>query len=170
MTWNAASGLLIYLALGAWALQTPAAPKAPKDFALRLEYGCSGREIIDTAAGTYAISYRHDFETVPVRVPAKLKDQFFGFLQEARFFEMSSRVSGLRVCEPSAEYRLQVRTNGETTIVSWSDCSSSPKIESIDPKAAEPYRINALFNAIIKPFDEMASVKNLRKRRNWACL
>ena len=162
------SPLAVVSAMIMLALQTPVAPKAPKDFALRLEYGCDGREIIDTAGSIYAVSYGQAYESVSVRVPAKLKDEMFRFLNDARFFEMGSRVRGLGVCEPTTAYRLQVRSNGKTHIVSWRECGV-PKGD-IDPNADEPYRVSALANAIIQPFDAMGSVKRLRKRAMWTCL
>lgn len=156
-------GTLIMLSL-----QTVAVTKAPKDFALRLEYGCAGREIIDTAGSIYAISYGRDYESVSVRVPGKFKDEIFRLLNEARFFEMGPRVSALGICEPSTNYRLQVRANGKTHIVSWAQCEAG--VESLDPNADVADRVSALANAIVKPFNRMREVKSLRKRAMWVCL
>lgn len=137
-------------------LPAVAPSKAPKDFALRLEFGCAGRDIADTMAGTYVRTMGRGRQTAQIRVSAALKDHLFDLVNTARFYEAPARVTGLGLCEPSTHYRLQVRTNGRFHVVSWDDCHFG------EPGPGEAQRMRALAEGILKPFQAMGSVKRLR--------
>jgi len=161
---NLALGIAIVLML---ATQTP--PKAPKDFWLRLEFGCGGTDVINTAAGTYVRNNSRP-QIAHVQVSTALKDRLFTLLNDARFFEMPNRVASLGICEPSTSYTLDVGSNGRTHVVRWSECGMDDMGKSvIDPNDNDTYRVNALKNLIMQPFREMAAVKMLR-RPDWVCL
>ena len=142
--------------------------KAPKDFWLRLEFGCAGTDVVDTAAATYVRNNSRP-QIAHVRVSTALKDRLFTLLNDARFFEMPSRVASFGICEPNTRYTLQVGSNGRTHAVSWSECGMGPEKDAIDPNDNETYRVNALKNLILRPFQEMGAVKSLR-RPDWLCL
>jgi hypothetical protein len=136
---------------------------APSDFALRLEFGCSGfTDVIDTSAGTYVRAMRRGQQTARIQVSDALKDRLLSSINEARFFESASRVADSYVCEPSTDYRLEVTSNGKTHAVSWSDCSLPETTE-------ERRRIKALTTGILESFQTMSSVKRLR-RSDIICL
>jgi hypothetical protein len=140
-------------------LQQPSINKAPRDFALRLELGCAGLDIVDTRAGTYVRTMSRGSQTARVGVPAALKDQLFTLVNDARFFETNSRVPGLGICEPSTHYRLQVTSGGKTHVVAWDDCH----LGEPPPGADDASRMRALAEAILKPFKAMGSVRRLRQ-------
>jgi len=143
----------------------PAQPvnKAPKDFALRMAFGCAGTDVIDTRAGTYVrhMSLRRP-QVADVFISSKLKDQLFTLVNDARFFETQSLV-GMAVCEPSTDYHLQVTSDGKTHSVRWADCHL-PEMDGEDGK-----RMRTLTEEILKPFQKMGAVKQLRKQ-DLVCL
>jgi len=143
-----------------------AANKAPKDFWLRLEFGCAGTDILDTAAGTYSRGWGVEKRQVAdVWVSQKLKDQLFTHINEARFFELPASGIGLQICEPTTEYKLQVTSNGKAHRVKWGECGMPPpETDTIDPEASPAHRVVALGRAILRPFLAMGSVKQLRGR------
>ena len=148
-------------------LPAQAPTKAPRDFSLRLEFGCSGPDIVDTSAATYVREMSRGPQTAHVEVSAALKDQLFSLVNDARFFETSNRVTGLGICEPSTHYKLQVTSNGKTHIVSWDDCHipTSPEYKAwlpSGPGTVDALRMRALSEEILKPFQAMGAVKRLR--------
>jgi hypothetical protein len=60
------------------------------------------------------------------------------------------------LCEPSGDYRLEVKNNGKTHTVSWSDCGVT------ETDSDEARRMRALAADILKLFKAMNVVKRLR--------
>jgi hypothetical protein len=157
-------GLLLSVAI-ALLFQAPTAVKAPKDFWLRLKFGCGdGTDTVDTAAGTYVRWGYGKPQVAHVWVSPKVKDQLFTLVFEARFFDTQTGVIGLGICEPSTNYRLEVMSNGKSHGVSWGDCHL-PAAQA----GQDGLRMRTLAEDILKPFQAMGAVKQLRPP-NWTCL
>lgn len=141
------------------AKREPGVVKAPKDFALRLEFGCSTPDIINTMAGTYTVSGAWPRSAVAqIYVSSKLKDELFRVITDQQFFSMSARVHGLGICEPGTNYTLWVTSGGRSHTVSWSDCH-------VDPVDDTGVRVRALADGIVKPFHNMGAVKQILNLR-----
>jgi hypothetical protein len=157
--------LKVALTLATLLAVQPTAPpiKAPPDFALRLEWGCSWPSVINTTAGTYAVPGEPRRHVARVQVTSKLKDQLFHLITEQQFFSLQSRVSELGLCEPSTDYTLWVTADGRSHTVSWADCH-------VEPSTDNGRRVRALSKGIIDPFHQMGAVKQLLKLPRFYCL
>ena len=157
------SNLLIALAM-LMTLQSAAPNRAPRDFALRLEFGCSVPDVINTAAGTYEVyAQGSGRQTARIYVSSKLKAQLFTLITEQQFFSLNPRAAELGVCEPSTDYTLWVTANGKSHTVSWEDCHLAPTTD-------QGRRVRALEQGIVRPFHEMGAVKQLLRLPRYLCL
>ena len=157
------SAMLIGLAI-VLATQSGAPTKAPRDFALRLEFGCAVPDVINTTAGTYEMArWSGPRQIARVNVSSKLKDELFNLITEHQFFSLGPTVGDLGVCEPATRYNLWVTSNGKSHRVSWADCGMSPASE-------EGRRVRALGEGIVRPFHDMGAVKHLLQSPRVFCL
>jgi hypothetical protein len=152
---------LLVLMLFAQVPSPPPPATVPDDFALRFEFGCGDRDTIDTFAGTYSGTYRS--QSTRIEVSPDVKRGLFTAVQEARFFDVPSSVSGGAVCEPTIESYLEVRANGVTHRTTWNNCYMGPDPPEL---VARLYRLGS---AISAPFQKQKSVQRLR-RANYLCL
>ena len=145
------------------ATQSGASGKAPRDFALRLEFGCAVPDVINTAAGTYEMArWSGPRQIARVYVSSRLKDELFNLITEQQFFSLGS-VQGLGICEPTTIYRLWVTSNGKSHLASWGDCG-------LEPTTDEGRRARALAEGIVRPFHAMGAVKHLLQSPQVLCL
>jgi hypothetical protein len=143
----------------------PAAPpvKAPRDFALRLEFGCSVPDVINTTAGTYEVPTSRGRQAASVHISSKLKDQLFNLVTEQQFFSLQPRVVELGLCEPSTNYTLWVTADGRSHTVFWTDCQMEPSTDN-------GRRVRALGDGIVQPFRKMRAVQQVLKLPRFYCL
>jgi len=131
--------------------------QAPSDFAVRIEFGCAGVDVLDSVKGTYEREMSRELRQVAkIAMNDELKDRWFHLVSEARFFDISSeRLAGVAICEPSTRYTLTVSGDGRQHTVRWEDCS-------LEPTTAEHKRIQTLVSEMLAPVKAMPSVARLR--------
>jgi hypothetical protein len=151
--------MLRLMALGvAIAIMQSGAPSAlPADFGLRLEFGCAGSDIVDTFSQTYTRVTSRGEHTATVEISRQLKEELFKLVTDSRFFETASHVTGFGLCEPSTDYRLEVRRAGTTHVVTWGECH-------LPDLGDEARRMRALADKMLERFQAMPSVKQLRQQ------
>src|SRR5687768_2816217 len=78
---------------------------APADFAVRLEFGCAGVDVLDSAKGTYEREMsREPRQVAKIAINDDLKRRWFHLVHEARFFDVRERLAVGAICEPSMRY------------------------------------------------------------------
>jgi hypothetical protein len=130
--------------------------QAPSDFAVRLEFGCAGVDVLDSSKGTYEREMSREARQVAkIAISDALKTRWVRSVHEARFFEVSDRPAVGVICEPSMRYTLTVSAEGKQHTVRWDDCF-------LEPTTDEHKRVQALVSELLTPVKAMRSVARLR--------
>ena len=119
----------LLLAAGVAAVGVAAAPpvtKAPRDFALRLRFGCSFlSDAIDTFRGEYVrdIGPQYAIQRTWLSFSGKEKAELNQLATDAGFFDYPEefRPANAHAVEPSNLYELRVRSAGREHTVKWTD-------------------------------------------------
>ena len=138
--------------------------QAPSDFAVRIEFGCNGVDVLDSAKGTYEREMsRGPRQVAKIAINGELKERWFGLVNEAGFFAISSkRLAGVAICEPSTHVTMRVSGNARRHTVRWEDCSDEGLPEEFRTANAEYRRIQTLVSEILREVQAMPSVARLR--------
>lgn len=138
--------------------------QAPSDFAVRIEFGCNGVDVLDSAKGTYEREMsRGPRQVAKIAINGELKERWFRLVNEAGFFAISSkRLAGVAVCEPSTHNTMKVFGNARRHTVRWESCADEGLPEEFRPANAEYRRINTLVSEILREVQAMPSVTQLR--------
>src|SRR5689334_13494125 len=99
--------------------------QAPSNFAVRIEFGCNGVDVLDSAKGTYEREMsRGRRQVAKIAINGEMKERWFRLVNEAGFFDMSSkRLEGVALCEPSTHVTMTVIGNAKRHTVRWEDCA-----------------------------------------------
>jgi hypothetical protein len=153
--------ILSALVVGTAVVQTR---QVPADFAVRIEFGCNGFDVLDTAKGTYERQMsRPPRQVARIAINGELKERWFRLVNEARFFDISSKsLDGVGLCEPSTHMTMTVLRNGRRHTVRWEDCAYEGLPDEFRPNNEEYWRIQALSSEILKDVSAMPSVARLR--------
>lgn len=137
--------------------------QAPSNFAVRIEFGCNGVDVLDSAKGTYERQMsRGPAQVARIAINRELKERWFGLVNEARFFDISSKRIEVGGCEPSTHVAMTVVAYARRHTVRFADCGYAGLPEDYRPKNAEYWRVNTLVEEILREVDAMPSVARLR--------
>ena len=134
--------------------------QVPSNFTVRLEFGCNGVDVLDTAKGTYEREMsRGPRQVAKIVISDEVKQRWSRLINEARFYELSSkRLDRVALCEPSVHTTLRVSSNGRRHTVRWDSCYDEGLPEEFRVKNAEYRRIETLVSEILKDVNAMPSV------------
>ena len=138
--------------------------QVPSDFAVRIEFGCNGFDVLDTAKGTYEREMsRPPRQVAKIAINDELKQRWFLLVNQARFYELSSqRLDGIGLCEPSTRMSMTVSSNARRHTVRWQSCSDEDLPEEFRVTNSEYRRIETLASRILREVHAMPSVARLR--------
>lgn len=138
--------------------------QAPQDFAVRIEFGCNGIDVLDTAKGTHERQMRRaPRQVATITIDEALKQRWFRLTKEADFSAISSkRLAGLAHCEPSTRNTMTVSGNGRRHTVRWESCGDQGLPQEFGVTNSEYRRIEALASAILKEVHAMPTVARLQ--------
>jgi len=135
---------------------SPASPELPPaDFAIRFEYGVCTTDVLDTFKGTFRRDTGMGNVTIDLVLPEESLRAIHEEIVAARFFDYPAefRVNGNLLISPAMRYRLEVRSDGTTHTVGWTDGTR--------PSTAEADRLRNLFTKLIDRITSLPSVKAL---------
>ena len=138
--------------------------QAPSDFAVRIEFGCNGIDVLDSANGTYEREMSQGPRQVAkIAINRESKERWFRLVNEAGFFAISTkRLAGVALCEPTIHVTMTVFGNARRHTVRWADCYDQDLPEPFRVANAEYRRIQALKSEILREVQAMPSVARLR--------
>lgn len=140
--------------------------QGPADFAVRIEFGCNGVDVLDTAKGRYERQMsRGPRQVAKIAINDETKQRWFRLVNDARFYDISSkRLDRVALCEPSTRNTMTVSSNGRRHTVRWESCGSDDDLpEEFRVTNAEYRRIEALVSEILKEVLAMPSVARLQE-------
>jgi hypothetical protein len=157
--------IVVGLLLGAIMPSTVAGlHQAPSDFAIRVEYGRCSTDVLDTFNEVFVreMGGRSPAVSIPVVLSAESMSAIYRDVVAAEFFSYPSefRVHGTSEFGPAMHYRLQVRSEGGTHIVTWTDGTG--------PSTPEANRLRDLLTRMVKLITDQSDVKRLPLARG-AC-
>ena len=138
--------------------------QAPSNFAVRIEFGCNGVDVLDSAKGTYERQMsRGPRQVAHIAINSELKERWFRLVNEARFFDISSkRLERVTLCEPSTHVTMTVSAYARRHTVRWEDCQTEDLPEEFRPSNPEYWRAQTLASEILREVQAMPSVVRLR--------
>lgn len=138
--------------------------QAPSNFAVRIEFGCNGVDVVDTAKGTYEREMsRGPRQVAGIAINGELKERWFRLANDARFFDISSkRLEGVAHCEPSSHVAITMVAYARRHTVRFESCADADLPEEFRPANAEYRRIKTLVSEILKEVEALPSVTRLR--------
>jgi len=153
--------LLLIALLGGLGQDPVTAPaRPPKDFAVRLSFGCATMDVIDTFKHQYIreVGPQYWGASTWFSFSRKEKQEVYQLFVQIDFFEIPTdfRPAGAQGVEPSSRYELKVRSGGRQHQITWSDPG-----EELGSQAPEAVALRRLIYRVVRIAHRNALVERL---------